>query len=527
MLGVVLFISMAFPGGGQAQNGTETTTIAPIKDTFTVGMIVTESLQAQIGFSITGGVIPIALQQIAKLHLLDAINFEFVVNYTDCSEANAAGIAVYLINERKVDVILGPPCAAVIAVCMPDDQSRRNFLISTSEAGMNGTDYVYIMMDLRGFGFGQLGKVAGGETLDSGYTPVWVDTFNAKPDGLDAVAKQAALQAIVIDLTNQGTVDGQTTADLTPSVSFSGTTCPLTTWEQSGTYILVGVGIVVALMIVFAILICYIAKEKRKERARQDAEWQIPYLALDRPNGRHSRAAGEGGQQNLMDHVFGLMESYAETLEKEVEDRMSELVEEKKKSDILLYRMLPRQVADKLKLGQSVEPESFDSVTIFFSDVVQFTNLAAKCTPLQIVNLLNDLYTTFDQIIEQHSVYKVETIGDGYLCVSGLPHRNGNLHVKEICEMSLDFLRAVQGKGVMETFWLLGRAGGAGPMAPLGGAMNTVVAEEEIEQVFRNREPTPPMQNATRLGSAESRHSDTLPGYHTSVGMYRDMQTPR
>ncbi|CAJ0564356.1 unnamed protein product, partial [Mesorhabditis spiculigera] len=77
-------------------------------------MIVTEWLQAQVGFSITGGVIPIALQQIAKLHLLDAINFEFVVNYTDCTEANAAGIAVYLINERKVDVILGPPCAAAI-----------------------------------------------------------------------------------------------------------------------------------------------------------------------------------------------------------------------------------------------------------------------------------------------------------------------------------------------------------------------------------------------------------------------------
>ncbi|CAJ0927551.1 unnamed protein product, partial [Mesorhabditis belari] len=106
--------------------------------------------------------------------------------------------------------------------------------------------------------------------------------------------------------------------------------------------------------------------------------------------------------------------------------------------------MLPKQVAEKLKMGQSVEPESFESVTIFFSDVVQFTNLAAKCTPLQIVNLLNDLYTMFDTIIEQHSVYKVETIGDGYLCVSGLPYRNGIQHVREIAEMSLSFLTVVQ-----------------------------------------------------------------------------------
>ncbi|VDM63503.1 unnamed protein product [Angiostrongylus costaricensis] len=151
---------------------------------------------------------------------------------------------------------------------------------------------------------------------------------------------------------------------------------------------------------------------------------------------------------NLMDYVFNMLERYASTLEEDVAERTKELMEEKKKSDILLYRMLPRQVAEKLKLGLYVEPETFDSVTVFFSDVVSFTTIAAKGTPMQaclcsVVNLLNNLYTIFDSIIDAHDVYKVETIGDGYLCVSGLPHRNGHEHIKEICNMSLEFMNSL------------------------------------------------------------------------------------
>ena len=89
------------------------------------------------------------------------------------------------------------------------------------------------------------------------------------------------------------------------------------------------------------------------------------------------------GNQNLMDYVFGMLEQYASSLEQEVEERTRELVEEKRKSDILLYRMLPKQVAEKLKLGEFVEPEQFSAATIFFSDVVSFTTLASKCSPLQ------------------------------------------------------------------------------------------------------------------------------------------------
>ncbi|TKR69731.1 hypothetical protein L596_021847 [Steinernema carpocapsae] len=122
-----------------------------------------------------------------------------------------------------------------------------------------------------------------------------------------------------------------------------------------------------------------------------------------------------------MDHVFNMLEQYASSLEDEVNERTKELIDEKKKSDILLYRMLPRYVVvgsskkhaqtqtsgRQAQSGSVSEPEAFDCVTIFFSDVVSFTVLASKSSPLQVVNLLNELYTTFDGIIDVHDVYKV------------------------------------------------------------------------------------------------------------------------
>uniref|UniRef100_A0AAY4EF67 Guanylate cyclase n=1 Tax=Denticeps clupeoides TaxID=299321 RepID=A0AAY4EF67_9TELE len=146
---------------------------------------------------------------------------------------------------------------------------------------------------------------------------------------------------------------------------------------------------------------------------------------------------------NILDNLLSRMEQYANNLEELVEERTQAYHEEKRKAEALLYQILPHSVAEQLKRGETVQAEAFDSVTIYFSDIVGFTALSAESTPMQVVTFLNDLYTCFDAIIDNFDVYKVETIGDAYMVVSGLPVPNGKLHAREIARMSLALLAAV------------------------------------------------------------------------------------
>ncbi|XP_040278365.1 guanylate cyclase soluble subunit beta-2-like [Bufo bufo] len=94
---------------------------------------------------------------------------------------------------------------------------------------------------------------------------------------------------------------------------------------------------------------------------------------------------------------------------------------EKKKTETLLYSMLPQHVANQLKEGKKVQAGEFETCTILFSDVVTFTNICSACEPIQIVNMLNAMYLRFDRLTSVHDVYKVETIGDAYMVVGGVP----------------------------------------------------------------------------------------------------------
>ena len=100
-------------------------------------------------------------------------------------------------------------------------------------------------------------------------------------------------------------------------------------------------------------------------------------------------------------------------------------------------------MADSLKLGKLVHPESYSSITMLCTDLVGFTKTASRSTPLEIVQLLSGLYSYHDDITGRHSAYKVETIGDAYVVVSGCPIRNKNRHATAIALLALDFFAVV------------------------------------------------------------------------------------
>ncbi|XP_027146258.1 atrial natriuretic peptide receptor 2-like isoform X2 [Larimichthys crocea] len=141
-----------------------------------------------------------------------------------------------------------------------------------------------------------------------------------------------------------------------------------------------------------------------------------------------------------VDMMMNLMEKYSKHLEAIVAERTQDLLQEKQKTDRLLYSMLPKPVADDLRQGRVAEAQSFANATVYFSDIVGFTQLSGASTPHQVVNFLNQLYTTFDDIIDNYDVYKVETIGDAYMVVSGVPQENGINHAGEIASMALDLV---------------------------------------------------------------------------------------
>ncbi|WP_437984218.1 adenylate/guanylate cyclase domain-containing protein [Sorangium sp. So ce117] len=113
------------------------------------------------------------------------------------------------------------------------------------------------------------------------------------------------------------------------------------------------------------------------------------------------------------------------------------------RSDRLLLNILPRTIADQLKEHEQLIAEHFEEVTVLFADIADFTPLAARLPPAELVGLLNRMFSSFDQLAEQHGLEKIKTIGDAYMVVGGLPAQRPD-HARAIARMAIAMTHTVR-----------------------------------------------------------------------------------
>ncbi|MGB5967922.1 MAG: adenylate/guanylate cyclase domain-containing protein [Spirulinaceae cyanobacterium] len=112
------------------------------------------------------------------------------------------------------------------------------------------------------------------------------------------------------------------------------------------------------------------------------------------------------------------------------------------KSESLLLNILPQAIVKQLENYEGSIAEQFDEATILFADIVNFTDIGASVSPLELVDLLNDIFSTFDELVDYHGLEKIKTIGDAYMVAGGLPIPRAR-HLEAIADLALDMQQAI------------------------------------------------------------------------------------
>jgi class 3 adenylate cyclase len=135
--------------------------------------------------------------------------------------------------------------------------------------------------------------------------------------------------------------------------------------------------------------------------------------------------------------------AYLSNLEGTIKERTDELAEEKEKTEGLLANILPQYVVEELKEKGTSTPKFFDEVAVMFTDFVGFTTITQKLPPKDLIKELNTIFTRFDEILEQHQSERIKTIGDAYMCVSGLSASNST-PASNLLRISREMLTALK-----------------------------------------------------------------------------------
>ena len=138
-------------------------------------------------------------------------------------------------------------------------------------------------------------------------------------------------------------------------------------------------------------------------------------------------------------HLIGELQEHNEQLEEKVRLRTKEIEKQKQiietaklQSDSLLLNILPAEIADELKQFGKSYARKHEQVSVLFADIKGFTFIAEQLTPVKLVTQLDEVFGAFDNIIAKYGMEKIKTIGDAYMCASGLPLADNENAIKSV-----------------------------------------------------------------------------------------------
>ena len=167
-------------------------------------------------------------------------------------------------------------------------------------------------------------------------------------------------------------------------------------------------------------------EDLRKELKLQEAEKELMEASLVTERSQNlSKILALAGAFTLILALIILGRLRANRRAKNIlEDKNKVIEEERQRSDELLRNILPVAIAEELKENGKAKAQKYDDATVLFTDFKNFTKVAEKLTPEQLVQELDNCFRAFDFIISQYKIEKIKTIGDAYMCASGLSERN-------------------------------------------------------------------------------------------------------
>ena len=194
---------------------------------------------------------------------------------------------------------------------------------------------------------------------------------------------------------------------------------------------------------------------------RESIPWFFAYMVLTMLSGFFDYMLGSGGTGGIPMNTIGLffalnfaaMSSIlyflvrhfvieTEKIKEQLDRQHALLAEEQKKSERVLFNVLPSNIAERLKSKEGLIADGYADVTVMFADLVNFTQLTEQMSPEQMVSLLNELFSEFDELSDKFGLEKIKTIGDAYMVVGGLTRERQN-YAQDVVNMALAIIECV------------------------------------------------------------------------------------